>query len=137
MYATLEIIGVDVDGVGTPRNDGTRGSGLYLVPIRLNRAPSAREAELLVANFDRPSSYSTMHRPGIARVAGDRLLLDGTTVDEVKEYHAETLRLAVDATNAQEAELRRRDEAAAAATQERDAQHRSHVADIADEIDFT
>jgi hypothetical protein len=137
MSAPLEIVGVDVDGVGTPRNDGTRGSALYLVPIRLNRVPTPREAELLIANFDRPSSWTTMHRPGIARVSGDRLLLDGTTVDEVKEYHAKTIRLAVDATNAKEAEFRRRDQAAADAARAHDDKHREHVADVAGEIDFT
>lgn len=73
MSAPLEIVGVDLDGVGTPRNDGTRGSALYMVPILLNRVPTPREAELLVANFDSPPSWTTMHRPGIARVSGDRL----------------------------------------------------------------
>lgn len=137
MSTPLEIVGVDVDGVTTPRSDGTAGSALYLVPIRLSRAPSAREAELLVANFDRPSSWTSMHRPGIARVSGDRLLLDGTTVDEVKEYHAKTVRLAVDATNAKEAELRERDQAAARAARTQEDAHRGHVADVASDIDFT
>lgn len=137
MTDKLEIVGVDTDGVTTPTNDGSKGSGLYLVPIKLNRAPSPREAELLVANFDRPSQWTSMHRAGIARVAGDRLLLDGTTIDEVKEYHAKTVRLAVDATNAAELELRRREEAAADAARGRDAEHRKHISDVSGDIDFT
>ncbi len=137
MSAPLEIVGVDVDGVGTPRNDGTFGSALYLVPIRLNRAPTPREAELLIANFDSPSSWTTMHRPGIARISGDRLLLGGTALDEVQDYHAKTVRLAVDATNAKEAEYRRRDQAATDAARAHDDKHREQVADVAGEIDFT
>jgi hypothetical protein len=31
-FEPIEIIGVDTPNVGTPRNDGTRGSGLYRVP---------------------------------------------------------------------------------------------------------
>lgn len=137
MSDPLEIIGVDVDSVGTPSNDGTRGSALYVVPIRLSRVPTPREAELLVDNFDRPSSWTTMHRPGIARVFGDCLLLDGATMDEVKDYHAKTVRLAVDATNAKEAEFQRRDEAAAEAAEAHHERHREHVADVAGEIDFS
>ena len=40
-----------------------------------------------------------MHRPGIATVSGDRVYLDGTTIDEVKKYHRDTLVLAVNETN--------------------------------------
>lgn len=137
MTDLLEILGVDTDGITSPANDGSRGSALYLVPIKLNRVPSARESELLVSNFDRPSQWTTMHRPGIARVAGDRLLLDGTTIDEVKQYHAKTVRLAVDATNAQEVEMRRREEAAADAARAREEEHRKHIADVTGDVDFT
>lgn len=76
-----------------------------------------------------------MHRPGIARVSGDRLLRDGTTMDAVRAYHAKTIPLAVDATNAKEAECRCRDQAAADAAHALDDQHREHVADVAGEID--
>jgi hypothetical protein len=136
MTSELEVLGIDVDGVGSPRNDNTPGSALYLVPIQLNRAPSAREAAFLVANFDRPASFTTMHRPGIARVVGDRLLLDGTTIEEVKQYHAATVRQAVDATNAAEAQQQARDTAAQDAARQKEQSHRKRVADIADDIDF-
>lgn len=136
MPVPIQIIGIDVASVGTPRNDGSAGSALYMVPIRLSRVLTAREADLLVANFDRPVSWSLMHRPGIARVSSDLLLLDGTTVDEVKEYHAKTVRLAVDATNAAEAEFRRRDAVAADSARANDDRHRRHVAGVADDIDF-
>lgn len=133
----LDILGVDVEGVTSPANDGGRGSALYAVPIRLNRSPSPREADLLVQNFDHPSQWTTMHRPGIARVSGDRLILDGTTIDEVKRYHAATVRLAVSSTNTQEDELRRKHEAAAAAARAEEEELREHVADVAGDIDFS
>ncbi len=36
-----------------------------------------------------------MHRPGIASVQGDRIVLDGTTIDELERYHLKTLKLVV------------------------------------------
>jgi hypothetical protein len=49
-----------------------------------------------------------MHRPGIAEVSGDRIILDGTTIDEAKHYHRNTLVLCVEETNRKEAEYRAR-----------------------------
>lgn len=40
-----------------------------------------------------------MHRPGIARVAGDRIIVDGTTIEEVEKYHRETLLAVLDRVN--------------------------------------
>lgn len=40
-----------------------------------------------------------MHRPGIAEVYGDRIVLNGTTIEEVQRYHRDTLKLALDETN--------------------------------------
>jgi hypothetical protein len=48
-----------------------------------------------------------MHRPGIATVSGDRVYLDGTTIEEVKKYHRETLVLALDETNRMYADYER------------------------------
>ena len=40
-FAPIEIVGVITDEVGSPRNDGGRGSALYAVPIRLSRSLSS------------------------------------------------------------------------------------------------
>jgi hypothetical protein len=104
----IKLLKIDIDGVGEPRNDGTQGSALYRVPIKLSATPSSLWTEIAVRTWDRPPSFTTMHRPGIASVVGDRFILDGTTVEEVEEYHAKTLKLVVARTNelAQEAEER-------------------------------
>lgn len=136
MTENISITGIDIENVGRPSGDGTPGSGLYSVPIQLSRAPSAREAEMLVHFWNHPSSYTTMHRPGIARVEGSRLILDGTTIEEVRDVHIATIKLAVAATNAEyaretEAEVRRH----AAET----ASHSAHdikVRKVASEIRF-
>lgn len=123
----LRIVEVDRGGITEPRNDGTPGSALYSVPLRLSAVPDRAWAELFVRNWDRPPSFTSMHRPGIARVTGDRIVLDGTTVEEVAQYHQRTLKLTVDATNAQHAEHLRREAAAAAARDEAARRHRDEV----------
>lgn len=132
----ITIKGVDSEHVGTPRNDGTPGSGLYVVPIKLSREVSAREASLLEQTWDRPPQSTTMHRPGIMRTAGDTIVLDGTTVEEVKQYHAKTLALVVAAVNAEEAQLLEQDAANANAEAEAAAAHKANVADVAKDIHF-
>jgi hypothetical protein len=95
----IRVTGIDTDHISQPRNDGTRRSALYAVPFTLSRVPDTRWASLLPSNWDRPPRWTTMHRPGIARVSSDRIILDGTTIEEVERYHLETLKLAVSATN--------------------------------------
>jgi len=77
-----------------------------------------------------------MHRPGIARVQGDSLVLTGTTVEEVRDHHTAMLKQVVAATNASEAEAmtaanHQRDRAAASQTA-----HESNVRAVASEIWF-
>ena len=100
----LRIVGVIVDEVTQPRLDGTPGSALYAVPLRLNRVPSGLWSTLFVNSWDRPPRWTTMHRPGIARVSGDKIILDGTTMEEVKKYHRDTLVLCVNVANEKERE---------------------------------
>ena len=95
----ITILGVIVDDITVPRNDGTRGSGLYAIPFRLSRRPTSEWSQMLIETWNHPPQFTTMHRPGIARVEGDKLVLDGTTIDEVEEYHRDTLKLVVERTN--------------------------------------
>jgi len=132
----IRIIGIVKEGVGRPRNDGTAGSALYRVPLRLSRIPSPEWSDLFVRCWDHPPSFTSMHRPGIASVSGDMIVLDGTTMDELERYHAETLRRCVDQANEQEAvhgervqQARMRDEA------ERRG-HERQVDEIADRLKF-
>ncbi len=132
----IRIEGVIADQVTTPRMDGTAGSALYRVPFKLSRRPDRECADLLVKNWNRPSSYSLMHRPGIASVVGDTIVLDGTTLDEVKRYHRDTLNLALAAANRQYNELQANRLAAAERERARIEAHRADVAKQAGDISF-
>lgn len=98
-FVPIRILGVVADEVGTPRMDGTRGSALYRIPFQLSRRPSSTWAQGFVHNWDHPSSVTMRHRPGIASVSGDRIILNGTTIEEVQDVHRDTLILAINATN--------------------------------------
>jgi len=107
--------------MGAPRNDGTRGSALYRVPLILNRVPDPIWSAAFSEAWDAPPAWTSMHRPGIASVRGDRIVLDGTTIEELEQYHLKTLKLVVHGLNKvvaqHQAEERARQEAAAAAAE--------------------
>jgi hypothetical protein len=98
----LKIVGVIVDEVSEPKMDGTPGSALYTVPFRLNRKPSSIWSEIFIHTWDSPPSYTSMHRPGIASVSGAKIILNGTSIEEVKRYHRNTLILCVEEANKEE-----------------------------------
>ena len=107
-FEPIRIEGVIADQIGTPKGDGTRGSALYRIPFRLTRRPPAEWSEFFVEAWNHPKSFTSMHRPGIAHVAGDTVVLDGTTVDEVERYHRDTLILATQEADERYADWDRR-----------------------------
>jgi hypothetical protein len=128
--APIRVVGIDRDGIGTPRGDGTRGSALYLVPLVLSRTPSQLWSTAFTERWNH-ALYSTMHRPGIGSVRGARIILDGTTIEEVAKHHLSSLRQAVDYANEVETTQRRREEQAAL---RRQALLEKHANDIDDAI---
>lgn len=132
----IRIKGIVLDEVGTPRNDGTRGSALYEVPFQLSRRPSPTWTRHFVATWDRPPSYTLMHRPGIARVVSDRVILDGTTVEEVEKYHRDTLKLVVERVNSDVAEYEAKQRRAEEQRAEQLCRHEEQVREAAKRISF-
>lgn len=132
----IKITGIISEAITAPRNDGTRGSGLYAIPFQLSRRPSAEWAELFVETWNHPPRWTTMHRPGIGKVSGDRIILDGTTIEEVEKYHRETLLVVIERVNEEIAivEARKRREAEAAL--QRKLQHESTVNEMSKRIKF-
>lgn len=135
-YDPVRIIGVIADEVSEPRNDRTRGSALYAVPFRLSKRVSRDWARVFERIWNDPPQFTTMHRPGIARVREDRIVLDGTTIEEIQQYHRDTLVLCVNETNriiAAHQEQTRREEAE---RRQRSEEHRSRVRDLSEKIKF-
>ncbi len=95
----VRIVGVDTAQIGRPRNDGSRGSALYTVPLLLNHVPHPLWSQSFPEAWNSPPAWTTMHRPGIGSVRGDRIVLDGTTIEELERYHLTTLKLVVQQLN--------------------------------------
>ncbi|MBN1450502.1 MAG: toll/interleukin-1 receptor domain-containing protein [Anaerolineales bacterium] len=135
-FEPIHIIGIIFDQVGTPRNDGTRGSALYSIPFRLSKHPSHEWAEFFIHFWDHPPRFTSMHRPRIASVIGDTVVLDGTTIEEVKDYHRDTLILCVQETNKAYNEFIERRQKANEREQEQLRKHKQSVNDISKQIKF-
>jgi len=132
----IKIMGIIASEVGSPRNDGARGSALYEVPFQLSRRPSAEWANHFVQTWNYPPICSTRHRPRIARVEGDRIILDGTTVEEVADVHRSTLKTVIEKVNRDVEEWEQRRRGAAEEEAERQRRHRQAVEDAAKRISF-
>lgn len=132
----IKILNIIKEDITLPRNDGTRGSALYAIPFQLSDYPSRRWIDWFIQAWNYPSRFSTMHRPGIAKVSGNRIILDGTTIDEYKRYHHETMQAAVAVANKKEREWRE----AQKATEERQARKeqlfRSNINSQIEDISF-
>ena len=135
-FEEIKVTRVIVEEITEPRNDGTPGCALYSIPFALSAAPPFEWAELFAENWDHPPRWTSMHRPGIARVYGSTVTLNGTTIDEVERYHRDTLQLAVAETNRQYREWRRdQEQRRARETALRD-ERRKHIEDAAKRIKF-
>lgn len=132
----IAIEGIVVDEVTLPRNDGTRGSALYAIPFKLTRRPSQEWSDAFIEAWNHPSRFTTMHRPGIARVSGDKIILDGTTIEEVERYHRDTLKLAVEAANNAERRRIEEDNKRRQAERQQAEQHRANLEDAAGRLRF-
>jgi hypothetical protein len=135
-FEPIRIVGIVEEGIGKPRNDGTPGSALYRIPLRLSAEPSRVWAEHFVQTWDHPPQFTTMHRPGIASVFSDTVVLNGTTVEELERYHVETLRHVLAKVNADVAEHERNENARLARDAEAARQHEKSVSEVASRLKF-
>ena len=92
--------------------------------------------ELFIRNWNDPPRFTTMHRPGIASVVGDEIILNGTTIEEVRDCHRETLILCVEEANKEEQTILDKQKQTEEQENLRKSQHYSRVKDIADDINF-
>jgi hypothetical protein len=132
----IKIKGIIVDEVTQPLMDGSKGSALYKIPFELSQRPSHEWIELFIRAFNFPPEFSNMHRPGIASVYSNKIILDGTTIEEVERYHKKTLKLAVEVANKnlEEIDVRKKQKE----EQERihREQHKKNIDDASKRINF-
>ena len=132
----IKITGIIVEDVTLPRNDGTRGSALYQVPIQLSRKPSSGWADLFVETWNHPPRYTTMHRPGIAQIIDDRIILNGTTMEEIEDYHLDTLKLIIERVNKLHLEREKLEQKRLEEKKRQNQKHINEVKNISDRLKF-
>jgi hypothetical protein len=133
---SIRLVGIVEEGVGRPRNDGTPGSALYRIPLRLSRTPSSTWARHFVETWNHPPRFTTMHRPGIASVSGDAIVLNGTTMEELERYHVETLRHVLDKVNRDVAQYEAQERAVAEREAQQHREHEESVRKVASRLKF-
>lgn len=133
--APVHILGIIVDEVTVPKMDGTRGSALYKIPFRLSKAPSRLWQSLFLREWNE-NLFSTMHRPGIASVSGSKIILDGTTMEEVRDYHRDSLVKCVNEANRLESQVIEEEKRRKIVQEQRALEHNRFVNSIAEEIKF-
>ena len=65
-----------------------------------------------------------------------KIILNGTTIEEVQQYHKETLLLCVKVANEEEAKILGRKRQKEEQQRQRSERHKEVVRDIADDLDF-
>jgi predicted RNase H-like HicB family nuclease len=132
----IRIQRIITEEVTEPRADGTRGSALYEIPFKLNRMPSDVWTDIFLNEWSHPKRSTQMHRPKIASIVGDRIILDGTTIDEVKKYHKETLELCVEESNKKETDYWREQTMREERKRQQSEEHRKKIEKEAKDIEF-
>jgi len=77
-----------------------------------------------------------MHRPGIASVSGATITLDGTNMEEVEQFHRDTLQLAVAEANRKYREWALNQEQRRAREESQREEHKKQVDNAAKRIKF-
>jgi hypothetical protein len=135
-YSPVKIVGIMLNEITIPTMDGLRGSALYSIPFKLSREPSYEWREFFVHSWNNLPKWSTLHRPGIAHAFSNKIVLDGTTIEEVENTHKETLQLCLDVANKKDEEYQKRKRIKEEEEENKIQKHKESVASRAKKISF-
>jgi len=135
-HSSIRILRIIAEDVTTPRNDGTPGSALYQIPFLLSCSPSQVWIDVFLNTWNHPPQYTSMHRAGIASVRRNRILLTGTTIEEVEMCHKDTLELCVQAANNAVAQFQASQQRQLGEEERRRAEHEKKIREIAGRVTF-
>lgn len=132
----VKIIGVIMEEVGAPRNDGTAMSRWHRVPLKLSRQVDRKWEIAFERAWNTSTRFANVRRTSIAKVNGDRINMSCTTIDEVLNDHKMDLIQCVLETNRIMAEKEAADQAEAEAFRLRLEEHKKHLAEVAERARF-
>ena len=133
VFEPVKLVRVLTNEVGFPGESPDGSRNVYTVVFQLSEEPSARWGDFFVHFWDRPQvAYAqSHHRPGMASVVANRLVLEETTIDEVEGYHLPVIKAAVRMANEAEGRAVVEDHRRAERRRLEEAEHRRHVAEVA------
>ncbi len=134
-FEDIKLVEIITEKITEPTGEG-RGGALYAIPIKLSGPVPSQWAAYFAYAWDHPGKFTSMHRPGIARVVGNTIILDGTTMQELEEVHLPTLKGAVAVANKQYREYLEQKERGAKEAEKKSAAHRQEVEEMAKRIKF-
>ena len=93
-------------------------------------------ADAFVHAMDNPQSWTTSHQRGIASVSGRKIILEPTTIEQVREDHKATLEAAVQFANQHVAAMAAKEAEESERSRLVLEEHKRHVAAEAAKISF-
>jgi hypothetical protein len=104
-FVPVRMIEVVAAEVGAPTDDGTPEGRLYKIPIRIEPPPPDDDWRMLFLKALELPSAATGRPVCNAQVYVHRIVLSGTTLEELESTHLTTLKDALAQANEQYAEL--------------------------------
>jgi hypothetical protein len=135
-FIPIKINKILINEVTTPRMDGSKGCALYTIPFELSNYPNNEWKTIFVKKWNHPSQFSSMHRPSIASISGKKIILNGTTIEEVKKYHRDTLVLCIEETNDLMSKIEKERNQRELQEKIKENEHYQVIKNIADNISF-
>ncbi len=129
VWEEIEVLEIVEEEITTPRTLMSDQTDTYSIPFRVSSVPPLKWVSLFEKLWNNPPAFIQDHRPEIARLVGDKVILDDTNIDEIESVHFGTLQMIIDETNRQYAEWLAEMEMYSKA-QEVEMQFRGHIADV-------
>ncbi len=124
----IKLVGIDVEGVTEPRDDGTQGSALYEVPIILSETPSQEWTAFFEQAYGLPRNAS---------VVNNRIVVKRATIEQVaRDDEKARLVAAVKQANEQAQEYWTQREKDKEQQRQGSLEFRKHIAEVSDKIKF-
>ncbi len=130
-YEPVRITNIIVEQVSEP----LVGALHYKIPLRLSRIPEPEWVRQFLRAWDEQKDLTSMHLPAM-EIGSDRIILDGTTIDDLEQSHIGALKLAVDEANRISTEKYEELQDPGGVRKKEQTRHHEYVAEVAKRIRF-
>lgn len=103
-WKDIEVVEIVEEEIASPRTLLSDKTDTYSIPFRVSAVPPLKWVALFEKLWNNPPDHLQNHRPEIARLVGDKVILDDTNIDEIEAVHFTALQLIIDETNKQYAD---------------------------------